>query len=56
MVMVLAEGLIRLFCFAQDFVIVGFSDGSRIRIESIKIESLLRIQALESCVRDPLTH
>jgi len=35
MVIVLVEGLVRLFCFAQDFDIVGFSDGSRIRIESI---------------------
>ena len=35
MIMVLAEGLIRPFCFVQDFDIVRFSDGSKIRIESI---------------------
>ena len=35
MVMVLVEGLVKLFCFAQDFDIVGFSNGSRIRIELI---------------------
>jgi len=33
--MVLVEDLVRLFCFAQDFDIVGFFNGSRIRIESI---------------------
>jgi len=35
MIMVLAEGLVRPFCFAQDFDIVGFFDSSRIRIELI---------------------
>jgi len=35
MVMVSVEDLIRPFCFAEDFDIVGFSNGSRIRIESI---------------------
>jgi len=38
------KGLIRPFCFAQDFDIVGFSNSNRIRIKSIQIESLLRIQ------------
>jgi len=35
MVMILAKGLVRPFCLAQDFDIIGFADGSRIRIESI---------------------
>jgi len=35
MVMVLAENLVRLFCFVQDFDIVRFSNGSRIRVKLI---------------------
>jgi len=34
MVVVLVEGLVRLFYFAQDFDIVRFANGSRIRIKS----------------------
>ena len=37
MVMVLVKGLIRPFCFAQDFDIVRFSNSNRIRVNLNKV-------------------